>query len=140
MRTRLKVVLPLLAVIAVMTACDKIKPEAVDGTIVDGLWYVDVYSVNNYHDEDIFKGYKFDFKENKTASSTNGVTTVEGVWSTEKGSGQQRSQSYLNLQLPYVGHFDKLCARWHVMALSAMRIEMAYQDGKDYVRLVFRHF
>lgn len=131
--------LSLIIGVALLTACNKVKPEIVDGTITEGLWYVKSYSVNFYDDPDNFKGYKFDFKVDGSVSAANGTKTIDGFWSSVKGGqGHKRSQTYVQLNCPSGNHFEDLCRDWHVLAIGPTNFEMEFQDGTDYIKLIFK--
>lgn len=120
----------LLLVFAVV-ACKKVKPKKVDKTMTSGSWVVTIFTEGSLNETAHFAGYVFTFSDDGSVSAVNGSSTINGSWSTEKGTSSDDNNTVFVLEFPDTNNFDELSDDWHVLSLEDNKLELQDVSGGD---------
>ncbi|MBL7857471.1 MAG: hypothetical protein JNM57_07265 [Cyclobacteriaceae bacterium] len=122
----------------IATTCED-EPEVsasqkVQDYLTAGSWRV-TYFFDDTEETTDFTGYSFTFSDNGTVSTTNGVNTVSGTWTT------LTSDSGLKLVLDFgtTVPFDELNDDWKIQESTSIKIRLedvsGGSGGTDYLTL-----
>ena len=92
--------------------------------LLSGNWEVD-YFFDEEDETSEFENYTFTFYADGTALASNGITEVEGTWSTYGDDGELELELYLGEEPP----FDEIGENWHVIEFNVNTINL--NDDSD---------
>lgn len=126
----MKTIKKLTAIFAILMAitissCNSLTNTNTSVTLKSGTWRVTYYYDTDHEETSSYSGYNFTFASSGVVSANNGITTVNGTWST----GTDDSQVKLILDFGSTTPFDELNDDWHVTELTDVKVKMDDVSG-----------
>ncbi len=113
---------------------DDVDTSALSAILTSGSWKVD-YLLDETDKTFLFSAYQFTFNSDSTATATNGMTTVPGLWTLFGDDGTIE----LDLDLGESPPFILIQEDWEVVTYSSTEIQLSNNPGKpDARRLIFK--
>ncbi len=136
MKKNLKLLAPMLFVVAALVSCSKddkttatgITEAQVNTIIVDGTWDVSSYSEAGVDQSSDFSGYAFDFNADGSLVAT-GPATKTGTWDSTTDSGKVKIPIAFASETD--GPFESISDDWFVLTATNQKIELKHVSGGD---------
>lgn len=100
-------------------------PAQVIQTVQSGAWKISYFFDSGKNETNNYNNYLFTFQSNGTLTASNGSNTVNGTWS----SGNDDSQTKLDISLGNTNPWDDISDDWHVIAQSSTQIQLQDVSG-----------
>lgn len=142
----MKNVLMMAMVVAGLVACDdnsndtnpnvQAQVSEVESVAKNGEWVVTYFWDTDSDETGDFSGYSFVFGADGTVTATKNTTTVNGQWSItgdnssdDDDDNDEFDDVDFNLAFSTPSSFEELTEDWHIISISATKIELTHVSG-----------
>lgn len=100
-------------------------PAQVIQTVQSGAWKISYFFDSGKNETNNYNNYLFTFQSNGTLTASNGSNTVKG----SRSSGNDDSQTKLDISLGNINPWNHISDDWHVIAQSSTQIQLQDVSG-----------